>query len=191
MIFILFVNDLPDCIKSTVKIFADDLKLIANLSDKSVVDNDLKGLEDWERKWLLEFNTAKCKVLHLEFNENEHSAYILDDSVLGKTVQEKDLGVLTSGTLLWNDQIESCVGKANQMLCWISRNLISREKSLMLRIYKTLVRPHLEYCVQLWNPAAEYGNWSLIMRIEGVQRRFTRMIEGVGLYFHTRSDCRF
>ena len=42
-------------------------------------------------------------------------------------------------------------------------------------------RPHLEYCVQLWNPAAEHGNWSLIVRIESVQRRFTRMIEEVGL----------
>ena len=52
----------------------------------------------------------------------------------------------------------------------------------MLRVYKTLIRPHLEYCVQLWNPAAEHGNWSLIMRIENVQRRFTRMIEGVGLF---------
>ena len=51
----------------------------------------------------------------------------------------------------------------------------------MLRVYKTLIRPHLEYCVQLWNPAAEHGNWSLILRIESVQRRFTRMIEGVGL----------
>ena len=91
------------------------------------------------------------------------------------------MGVLTSGTLLWNDQIESCISKANQMLCWISRNLISREKSLMLRVYKTLIRPHLEYCVQLWNPAAEHGNWSLILRIESVQRRFTRMIEEVGL----------
>ena len=51
----------------------------------------------------------------------------------------------------------------------------------MLRICKTLIRPHLEYCVQLWNPAAEHGNWSLILRIESVQRRFTRMIEEVGL----------
>ena len=74
-----------------------------------------------------------------------------------------------------------CVSKANQMLCWISRNIISREKSIMLRVYKTLIRPHLEYCVQLWNPAAEHGNWSLILRIESVQRRFTRMIEEVGL----------
>ena len=181
LLFILFINDLPECVKSTVKIFADDLKLIANLSDKTEVDNDLKNLEEWERKWLLKFNTSKCKVLHLEFNSNDHLNYVLDDSILKNTAQEKDLGVLTSGTLLWNEQIESCVSKANQMLCWISRNMISREKSLMIRVYKALIRPHLEYCVQLWNPVAEYGNWSLILRIEGVQRRFTRMIEGVGL----------
>ena len=51
----------------------------------------------------------------------------------------------------------------------------------MLRVYKTLIRPHLEFCVQLWNPVAEHEKWSLILRIEGVQRRFTRMIEEVGL----------
>ena len=134
LLFILFINDLPDCLKSTVKIFADDLKLIADLSDKSMVDNDLKLLEDWERKWLLEFNVNKCKVLHLNFNGNEHLNYVLKGSELRKTDQEKDLGVLTSGNLLWNDQIESCISKANQMLCWIARNLISREKTLMLRI---------------------------------------------------------
>ena len=176
LLFILFINHLPDCLKSSVQIFADDLKLIANLSDKTVIDNDLKSLEDWERKWLLEFNSEKCKVLHIDLND-----YVLNGKQLKKTEQEKDLGVLTSGTLLWNDQIESCISKANQMLCWISRNLIIREKSLMLRVYKTLIRPHFEYCVQLWNPAAEHGNWCLILRIESVQRRFTRMIEEVGL----------
>ena len=108
----------------------------------------------------------------MEVNDNSHLDYFLNGKKLDKSVQEKDLGVLTSGTLLWNDQIELCISKANQMLCWISRNLISREKFLMLRVYKTLIRPHLEYCVQLWNPAAEHGNWSLILRIESVQRRF-------------------
>ena len=60
------------------------------------------------------------------------------------------------------------INKANKMICWITRNLNSRENVLMLRIYKTLVRPHLEYCVQLWNPGPEYGNWSTILKIEGV-----------------------
>ena len=67
------------------------------------------------------------------------------------------------------------------MICWVTRNLISREKVLMLIIYKALLRPYLEDCVQLWNPAPEYWNWSTILKIEGVQRRFTRMIDEVGL----------
>ena len=84
LLFILFINDLPDCLKSTVKIFADDLKLIANLSDKNVIEDDLKTLENWERKWLLEFNTDKCKVLHIEFNDNKHLDYVLNDKILKK-----------------------------------------------------------------------------------------------------------
>ena len=94
------------------------------LTRRLPIDNDLKSLEDWERKWLLEFNSEKCKVLHIDLND-----YVLNGKQLKKTEQEKDLGVLTSGTLLWNDQIESCISKAYQMLCWISRNLIIREKS--------------------------------------------------------------
>ena len=46
--------------------------------------------------------------------------YVLKGSELRKTDQEKDLGVLTSGNLLWNDQIKSCISKANQMLCGIA-----------------------------------------------------------------------
>ena len=57
---------------------------------------------------------------------------------------------------------------------WIARNLISRERCLMLRTNKLLWgRPRpLEYRVQLWNPASEHGNWYfIIVKIEGVQRR--------------------
>ena len=179
--FLLFVNDLPELLQSKVKLFADDLKLIANSGNKAVVENDLKVLESWENDWLLRFNTDKCKVVHIDLNSNQRTDYTLNGNLLAKSVQEKDLGVLTSGTLLWNDQIDACIKKANGMICWIARNLISREKSLMLRVYKTIIRPHLEYCVQLWNPALEHGNWSQVLRLEGVQRRFTRMIDGVGL----------
>ena len=105
----------------------------------------------------------------------------LNDNYLTISEQEKDLGILTSNTLLWTDQISSSVSKANKLICWITRNLINKDRSVMLPVYKTLIRPHLEYCVQLWNPVPEHGNWSLILKLEGVQRRFTRMIDGVGL----------
>ena len=51
----------------------------------------------------------------------------------------------------------------------------------MLGLYKSLIKPHIEYCSQAWAPMARHGNWSLILELEGVQRSFTRMIDGVGL----------
>ena len=67
------------------------------------------------------------------------------------------------------------------MICWIAQSIINKEKSLMLRVYKTLVRPHIEYCIQLSNPLPEHGNWATSIRIKGIQQRFTRMIDDIGL----------
>ena len=63
LLFIIFINDLTDYIKSRVTIFADDLKLIGNASDRTIIDKDLENLELWEKRWLLKFNIDKCKVL--------------------------------------------------------------------------------------------------------------------------------
>ena len=56
----------------------------------------------------------------------------------------------------------------------------------MLAIYKALIRPHLEYCVQLWNPVAAHGNWATVLELESVQRRFTRLIDEVGTLPYSR-----
>ena len=181
LLFLIYINDLPCYVKSFIKLFADDVKIIANVKDRSVIDEDLKGLELWASTWLLDFNYNKCKVLYTDIIANKCFDYTLNDNYLTISEQEKDLGILTSNTLLWTDQISSSVSKANKLICWITRNLINKDRSVMLPVYKTLIRPHLEYCVQLWNPVPEHGNWSLILKLEGVQRHFTRMIDGVGL----------
>ena len=65
---------------------------------------------------------------------------------------EKGLEVITHSSLLSNEQIKACISKANRMICRIVRNLVVREKVVMIVMYKALIRLHLEYCVQLWNP---------------------------------------
>ena len=50
LLIILFINGLPDYVKSRVKIFADDLKLIGNASDRTIIDKDLENLELWEKR---------------------------------------------------------------------------------------------------------------------------------------------
>ena len=66
------------------------------------------------------------------------------------------------------------------MIAWVTRNLITRDLHVMRNIYKCIIRPHLEYCAQLWSPPATHGNWSTIIELESVQRRFTRLIDGIG-----------
>ena len=74
-------------------------------------------------------------------------------------------------------------------MCWVMRVMINKRKDVMVQLYKSLVRPHLEYCVQLWSPTPKHGNWGLILRIEDVQRDFTRQIYGLGhLSYKDRLD---
>ena len=52
---------------------------------------------------------------------------------------------------------------------------------LILIFIWSLIRPHLEYCVQMWNPVAAHGSWKTILELEAVQRRYTRMIDDIGV----------
>lgn len=59
---------------------------------------------------------------------------------------ECDRGIVMSNQTNWSKQVDQAVCKATQKMPWIFRNVTSRSK------YKSLVRPHLEYCVQVWAP---------------------------------------
>ena len=83
--------------------------------------------------------------------------------------------------LKWDYHIDQSIAKAKQCIGWVKRTVITREKSVMLNIYKSMIRPHLEYCVQLWNPVPKHGNWATVMELESVQRQYTRLIDVIGL----------
>ena len=180
LLFVLFINDLPDKMKNITKLFADDLKLIVNAKNRAEVNQDIASLEKWESLWLLCFNPKKCKVMHLEYNNNPMNHYFLDGVLLEDVTSEKDLGLVMSKNLGWNEAIRACIKETNKFIGWISRNLMNRDPKVLSRVYKSIIRPRLEYCVQLWNPAACHGNWSLILELESIQRRFTRLAKDIG-----------
>ena len=66
LLFLLFVNDLPDWIISSVIMFADDTKLwriIKTTNDNQILQRDLDALMNWSNKYLLKFNPQKCKLM--------------------------------------------------------------------------------------------------------------------------------
>ena len=73
-------------------------------------------------------------------------------------------------------QCISAVKKANKILGMIKRNFVDRSKEMIMALYKSLVRPHLEYCIQVWNPYLTKD----IKLIEGVQRWTTKLVQGIG-----------
>ena len=66
LLFLIYINDLPDCITSSCGLFADDCLLYRKIetnSDRKVLQQDLYNVEMWARKWLMTFNVDKCEVL--------------------------------------------------------------------------------------------------------------------------------
>ncbi|KAK8720325.1 hypothetical protein OTU49_013410, partial [Cherax quadricarinatus] len=108
---------------------------------------DLDKLYSWSEKWQMQFNVDKCKVLKLGSVHNP-STYKLNNVELSHTDCEKDLGVMVSSNLKPRQQCLSVRNKANRLLGFISRSVSNRSPEVILQLYTSLVRPHLDYAAQ-------------------------------------------
>ena len=90
LLFLVFVNDLPACVSSGLKLFADDTKLyrsVGQASESEALQRDLDALLGWSEKWQLPFNQSKCKSLHLGPRNANHLYRTVKQSNFGPSVQ--------------------------------------------------------------------------------------------------------
>ena len=76
--------------------------------------------------------------------------YKMEDAVLGRTTQQKDLGVTFSADMKVSEQCRIAGSKGNQILRLMRRTIMYKEKQLIVPLYKAIVRPYFEYCIQAW-----------------------------------------
>ena len=173
-LFVCFINDLPTVVTSTIQIFADDTKIYRALQDpddQRILQRDLDALKRWSETWQLHFNDNKCKVLHLG-NQNPQYTYHMGENSLETTSLEKDLGIHMDEDLKFHHHVRLSVNKANKILGLIRRTFSNLDEKSLPLLYKSLVRPHLEYGNIIWHPRFEMDR----EEIEKVQRRATRLI---------------
>ena len=175
ILFLIYINGLDNDITSKVLKFADDTKVFRKIesdADRQQLQDDLNKLNEWSEKWQMLFSYGKCKCLHTGHG-NEDAQYTMGDTVLNTTVKEKDLGLTISADMKVSEQCAIAAAKGNQILGLIRRNIVYKEKELIIPLFKTIVRPHLEYCIQAWRPYRKKD----IDILERVQRRATKMIQ--------------
>ncbi|MEW8546320.1 MAG: reverse transcriptase family protein, partial [Candidatus Thiodiazotropha sp.] len=174
ILFLIYINDLPDEVCSQVRLFADDTALyltIESEQDSSTLQNDLDRLSAWETKWDMEFNPSKCQVVQVTGSRRPlNTSYTLHGQVLETVTCAKYLGVDISNGLSWNPHVDRIVGSANRTLGFIRRNIKTKMPRVREKAYNTLVRPQLEYASAVWDPHTK----ERISQIEQVQRRAAR-----------------
>ncbi len=191
LLFMLYINDLPDCVSSTARLFANDCVLYRVIeSDKDTKHVNLDALLELETKWMMHFNPHKCYVIRFCPKQKETKGeYFIHGTKLEWITHSKYLGVWFDENFKWTRHVDTVVKKATQMHGFIRHNIHSCPKSFKEVAYKSLVHPHLEYGTTVWDPYTQKDTYHLEM----VQRKpahfvqsdyrhrssVTRMLEGL------------
>ena len=192
LLFLCYINDLPEAVHAVVQMFADDAKLYRRIqkeTDCVSLAADLKELEYWSSKWLLKFNISKCKVMRLGSDSPPFDYQFGSESdrqLLEVTKVEKDLGVYVDDELKYSKHIQTVANKGTRLLTMIRRAYVYLDGPSLVLLYKSLVRPHLEYGNVIWSPTLKKN----IQLIENVQRRATKLVPGLkDLSYEDRLKC--
>ena len=190
LFFILFINDLQSCIlNSRISFFADDTRISKKIScegDVDLLQKDLDRVIKWsvhnnmklhEDKFelMIHQQNSKNTLYELPFIAESMTYTVSTGQSLHPVHCLRDLGVTVASDLSWTTHISSIASRARSVAAWVFSVFRTRSISIMMTLYKSIVRSILEYCCPLWNPYKITD----IQLLESVQQTFTGKIHGV------------
>lgn len=170
LLFLAYTADIKNSIVSPFSMYADDIKLY-NISDNGeILRRDLLAVCEWSSRWLLPLNSDKCSVLYIG-SGNPKIPYHIDGKVVVPQDCVKDLGVFICSDLSWSSHVAHIVKKANSILFLLSKVFCKASPGVFSKLYKTFVRPILEFGNSVWTPILQRD----ILLLESLQRKATRI----------------
>ena len=171
LLFLCHINDLPEAVKSKVRLFADDCLLYRNINtpqDHITLQEDLRRLKDWAKNWGMRRNAIS---ILLSRSKSSHM-YSLNGVFLKQVQQHPYLEVIISDDLKWGKHIAYISWKAGATVGFLRRNLRNCPKECRRLAYIALVRSRLEYAETVWDPYYQQDT----EKLERVQRQAARFI---------------
>ena len=158
-LFLIYVNDLPDAVvhpSAIINLFADDVLLyhtVSNIDDFLAVQESINSVEQWSCSNYLSLNALKCKCMLISHKRHPVQPLLLNGEVLERVDTYKYLGILLTHDLSWSPHISAVCAKARRILGLIYRRFYGNtDQDTIKQLYISLVRPHLEYGSQVWDP---------------------------------------
>ena len=194
LLFLVYINDLPDGLKSNVRIFADDTSLFSVVLDphssSDVLNFDLTLIKSWAHQWKMSFNPDPSKqAVQLIFSRKRaplnHPQIYFNDIQVSSVDEHKHLGLILDKKLTFSSHIKDLIGKASKGIGMIK--LLSRylPRPSLDQIYKLHVRSHFDYCDIIYhvppvdNPYSHECTQSLLMnRLESMQYNAALAVTG-------------
>ena len=176
LLFLIYINDLPEDLESSVKLFADETTLFSTVYDPNMsadqLDKNLKKISDWAYKWKMIFNPDFSKQAEVIFSRKTNK---ISHPTTTRTSCQNHLGLYLDEKLNFSQHINIKISKANKGIGIIKRlSLILPRKSL-ITIYKSFNGPHLDYCDVIYD---QTNNESFYTKIEQIQNNAALVITG-------------
>ena len=162
LLFLIYINDLPGAAlhpSAIINLFADDVLLyhyVSKPSDYLTVQASINCIQQWSSDHYLCLNALKCKYMLISRKKQPLQPIhplVLNCENLEKVDTYKYLGILLTSGLSWSPHISSICKKARQILGLIYRRFYGNaDQDTIKQLYISLVRPHLEYGSQVWDP---------------------------------------
>lgn len=122
ILFVIYINDLPEVIDVCFKMFADDSKMYGRVKtvDQAVlVQDSINKAVKWAEDWQMFFNYNKCKHSHIGRRDSILEYYMHTDHgaiKIQNVNSENDLGLIVDKGLKFSEHINNKIAKANKIL---------------------------------------------------------------------------
>ena len=157
LLFLTFINDLTDGLKSNVKLFANDTILYVSVENPiataNILNSDLKLIELWSKKWLVTFNAKKTErvLFSLKPKNINHPPLHLNNETIREVETHTRLGLTLNCNGKWDQHVSNIVAKANYSLTALRKLKNYLDKITLEKIYFSYVRPIMEYSSIVWD----------------------------------------
>ena len=157
ILFLCYINDLPNQVYSAVRLFADDCLLYRNINtthDAETLQEDIDKLQTWEADWLMEYNPDTCEIIRITNRRKKKivTNYSIHEHQLKEVKGAKYLGVTIDRTLSWNEHINNVTKKANNSRAFLQCNINRCPEAIKTLCYQTFViRPQYDNTAFLRN----------------------------------------